>query len=211
MKKKQEPFNWGRTVALLILLGALGFWGVRLAGHGPSDLFKKPIDKAPDFSFTERSGRPFSSSELKGKVWVVDFIFAHCAGSCPMQSQKMKMLQEAWKGNPDLKLLSFTVDPVRDTPPFLKAYADDYHAEPDQWFFLTGFKKDLYKMIREGFKATAMESPEGGPGFDYIHTTRFYLVDAKGMIRGYYDGEKDEEMEMLRNDVRYLMGRRNKS
>jgi len=106
----------------------------------------------------------------------------------------MQILESEWKGNPDLKLVTFTVDPERDTAEFLKGYAKDYHAVENQCFFLTGPKEPLYHVIGDGFKVTAVEAPEGGPGFDYIHSTRLILVDARGRIRGMiWDGAEQDE------------------
>ncbi len=153
----------------------------------------------------DSDGKVFSSDELKGKVWVVDFIFSHCAGSCPMLSQKMRDLQEAWKGNPDLRLVTFTVDPERDTAPVLKQYAEDYRADTSQWVFLTGKKDDIYQTIRDGFREIAARDEQAGPGFDFIHTTRMVLVDGNGEIRGLYDGEDDKDVQKLRQDIQYLM------
>src|SRR5579862_6510443 len=106
--------RWKQWIGIALALGVLVFLGLKVMGSRPSNRFLKPTLKAPDFSFLERSGKIFSSSELKGKVWVVDFIFTHCAGSCPLLSQQMKYLQSEWKGNEDLKLVTFTVDPERD-------------------------------------------------------------------------------------------------
>ena len=204
---KKSPSSFLPKVVLLVLaVGALGFLGWRVWNSRPSDLFQKPVSSAPDFSFVDRSGRLFSSSELKGKVWVVDFIFAHCAGSCPMLSQKMMSLQADWNANPDFKLVTFTVDPERDTVAALKQYADDYHANPNQWFFLTGKKADIYQTIRGGFKEIADRDYEAGPGFEFIHSTRMVLVDGDGKIRGLYDGENDQDVAKLKQDIKYLMG-----
>jgi len=207
MKNSKSP--WKIYLVAGLALASLAFLGYQVWESRHSDLFQKGVMKAPDFSFQERSGRTFSSSELAGKVWVVDFIFGHCAGSCPLLSRQMQLLGTEWKGNPYFKLVTFTVDPEHDTAEFLKGYAADYHADPDQWFFLTGEKAALYKVIREGFKATAVEAPEQGPGFDFIHSTRLMLVDAKGEIRGLYDGEQDEDIQKLHKDVKFLMSSRN--
>ena len=197
------------TVGLAFIV--LAFSGYRVWDSRHSDKFQTNVMQAPDFSFQDQSGRVFSSSELKGKVWVVDFIFAHCAGSCPLLSQQMKKLQTEWKGNQDLKLVTLTVDPERDTVKTLKTYADDLKADENQWVFLTGPKPDLYKVIREGFKVTAMPNEEKIPGYDFIHSTRLILVDAKGVVRGLYDGEQDEDLKKLNQDVRFLMSSRSKS
>jgi protein SCO1/2 len=189
----------------ILAVGALSFLGLKVLGSRPSDKFSKPLLEVPPFTFDEKSGRKFSSAELKGKVWVADFVFTRCAGSCPMLTHQMQVLQEAWKGNGDLKLVSFTVDPEHDTVAVMKKYAEDAKAEPSQWYFLTGPKKDLYSVIRDGFKVTAMEDPGGDPGFEFIHTTRMMLVDGNGMIRGLYDGQEDADMKKLWADVRYLL------
>ena len=202
---------WKIYLVTLLALGGLAFLGYQVRESRHSNLFQKGDMNAPPFSFQERSGRIFSSSELAGKVWVVDFIFGHCAGSCPLLSQQMSLIQKEWKGNPDLKLVTFTVDPTHDTAEFLKAYAADYHADPDQWFFLTGEKVALYKVIREGFKAVALEAPEQGPGFDFIHSTRLMLMDARGRVRGLYDGEQDTDIQKLHKDVKFLMSSKSHS
>lgn len=193
--------------ALIAILG-VGFLGYQVLATRHSDKFSKSLLKAPEFKFEERSGRFFSSDELKGKVWVVDFIFTRCAGSCPMLTHQMSVLQEAWKGNGDLKLVTFTVDPDHDTREVMKKYAEDAKADPSQWFFLSGAKKDIYPVIRDGFKVTAMADPQAEPGFEFIHTTRMMLVDGHGDVRGIYDGQEDGDMKKLWADVRYLMSSR---
>lgn len=207
MKRDKKSSNsfLPKTILLVLALGALGFLGWRVWSSRPSDRFQKPISSAPDFSFTDSDGKAFSSAELKGKVWVVDFIFCHCAGSCPLLSQKMGKLQDTWKGNPDFRLVTFTVDPERDTVKVLKQYAEDYRADTNQWAFLTGKKADVYKTIREGFKEIADPDPQGRIGFEFIHTTRMILVDGNGKIRGLYDGESDQDILKLRQDIKYLL------
>ena len=207
--KKRQP--WTVQLVLLAALAALGYFGYKSWTYRSSDKFLAPDMKVPDFTFPERSGKDFTSDRLKGKVWVVDFIFAHCAGSCPLLSQQMALLQKEWKGNGNLKLVTFTVDPERDTVEALKKYADDLKADPDQWFFLTGKKDEIYKTIREGFKAAAARDLEAPPGFDYIHSTRLYLIDGRGMVRGMYDGDNESDLKKLHQDVRHLMNSWSKS
>lgn len=200
-----KKFDWKTGLLVLLTGSGLLVLGYRVFASRPSDRFTGPLSAAPAFSFQDRSGRMFSSSELKGKVWAVDFIFAHCAGSCPMISTHMSLLQKQWRGNGDFKLVTFTVDPERDTVEALKTYAQEYNAEDNQWFFLTGKKAEIYNVIGNGFKLTAYPNPEKVTGFEFIHSTRILLVDANGMIRGMYDGENDDDMKKLPQDVRYLM------
>ncbi len=208
MEGKIPLKTWLFFGVVLIGLNLFGYWTWT---HRPSDRLLQPQMAAPDFSFPERSGQTFSSDELKGKVWVVDFIFAHCAGSCPLLSQQMQLLQKDWKDDPDLQLVTFTVDPERDTVESLKKYADDLKADPAKWFFLTGEKEALYKVIRDGFRAAAQRDPLAPAGFEYIHSSRIYLVDSKGMIRGFYDGTDEADLKKLHQDVKYIMSRWSKS
>ena len=142
----------------------------------------------PNFSLTERSGRTFNSSELKGKLWIADFVFTHCAGPCPLISGEMKRLQEQFKGRNDIRLVSFSVDPERDTPEVLSAYADRYGADPARWIFLTGEKAHVFDIIQRYFHLGVSENI--GDDLDPVaHSTKFVLVDTSGQIRGYYDSQ----------------------
>lgn len=208
MEERMSFKPWFFFAAALVVLGLEGY---RVWNHRPSDRLQQIQMKAPDFVFPERGGQVFSSDQLKGKVWAVDFIFAHCAGSCPLLSQQMALLQREWKGNPDFRLVTFTVDPERDTVEALKKYADDLKADPVQWSFLTGKKDDIYKVIRDGFKAAAQRDPLAPVGFEFIHSSRIYLVDAKGMVRGFYDGTDETDLKKLHQDIKFLMNKWSKS
>jgi len=157
---------------------------------------------APAFSFTERSGREVQSSELAGKVWVADFIFTSCAGACPVMTEKMRALQE--KLPPEIRLVSFTVDPERDTPETLRSYAERAGADRERWLFLTGNKEALYKLSIEGFKL-GVDDAAGTPAEPITHSTRFVLVDREGRIRGYYGMEDETALERLEEDATGLL------
>jgi protein SCO1 len=157
----------------------------------------------PAFEFVERSGESVSLESLKGKVWVADFIFTHCAGPCPLISSKMSRLQKAVRELDDVRLVSFTVDPERDTPEVLREYAQRYQAEPERWLFLTGPKEPLYQLVGEGFHL-AVEDGESEAG-QVTHSTRFVLVDQQGRIRGYYDGAQPGTADALLPDIRALL------
>ena len=160
----------------------------------------------PNFSLTERSGKPLTQADLLGKIWIADFIFTHCAGPCPLMSARMAKLQASLKELADVRLVSFTVDPVRDTPSVLAKYADNYGADPKKWFFLTGEASAIYSLSTNGFHLAAIEDSDGKNQPD--HSTRFALVDRKAHLRGYYDGTSEEAIARLITDVKQLLRER---
>ena len=150
--------------------------------------------RVADFTLTDRSGQPISLKDLKGEIWIADFIFTHCAGQCPMMSRQMSQLQK--KLPPTIPLVSFTVDPTRDTPEILSGYAKTYHAQEGHWFFLTGDKETLNRLTTS-FYMNTLEDPN-------MHSLRFVLVDGKAQIRGYYDGTDESAIQKLMNDAKRL-------
>jgi protein SCO1/2 len=156
----------------------------------------------PDFSLIERSNRPVTLEDFQGRVWVANFIFTSCAGMCPIMSDKMQLLQDTLPS--DVRLVSFTVDPERDTPEVLTAYAERYKADPNRWLFLTGPKETLHKLSLEGFKL-GLDETQGTQIEPITHSSRFVLVDKAGQIRGYYGSEDSEAMSKLAEDAGRLL------
>ncbi|MSS73026.1 MAG: redoxin domain-containing protein [Candidatus Latescibacteria bacterium] len=185
------------AVTLVGFVGVTAFlWG-REQGRRPSPL---PVyGSVPDFELTERSGRTVRLADLKGRIWVADFIFTSCAGPCPMLSQQMSGFQTALARAPEIRLVSFSVDPERDTPAVLSEYAARYKADRERWLFLTGDRTTVYRLIREGFRLTVEEEPESEG--QILHSLRFALVDRAGQVRGYYNGDDPESLRRLLPDV----------
>jgi cytochrome oxidase Cu insertion factor (SCO1/SenC/PrrC family) len=150
---------------------------------------------APTFTLVNEDNVQVSSDSLKGHPYVAAFIFTNCTSTCPMMSGKMSGLQ-AGIPQPEIKLVSFTVDPDRDTPDVLKKYAQRFKADESRWFFLTGAKPEMQN-VESGFKVRlprAEPTDNGGPE----HSDRFILVDAKGIVRGIFDSKDDTSMGDLR-------------
>ncbi len=155
---------------------------------------------APAFALTDQSGAPFPSARLRGRVWVVDFVFTHCSSICPTLGSRMIELQEKF---PELVAVSLTVDPDRDTPQRMKEYSEKYFkADPRRWIWLTGDKKELYSLMREGFKVT-----EPGPPTpeDIPHAPYLLLFDGRGRLRGTYAGTDRERFDVLLVDAARLL------
>ena len=167
----------------------------QLARYGP----------APDFSLVERNGSSVSSRDLRGRVWIADFIYTTCKDTCPLQSRLMAALQAKLKDYGDLRSVSITVDPRTDSTERLSEYADRYGADPDRWLFLTGDVQQIRRIVRDGFRLSA--DPAHGAGHDpvVLHSSRFVLVDRDGEIRGYYDSKDPGALRRLRESARGLL------
>ena len=156
----------------------------------------------PDFSLTDQSDMTVTLADLKGKVWVADFVFTNCGGTCPMMTDKMRRLQQGLPA--EIRMVSISVDPERDTPQALAAYAKEHGATRERWLFLTGDKQSLYDLCVKGFKLPLDDS--GGTVAEPItHSTRFVLVDKQGVIRGYYGATEEEDMKRLDADAKKLL------
>jgi protein SCO1 len=151
----------------------------------------------PDFALTDQSNQPFlSANALRGKVWIADFIFTNCPGPCPRMSAQMRQVDAALRPEiKDLRLVSFTVDPARDTPEVLAKYAAHYQADPGVWFFLTGPQAELHNLARNVFTL-------GDVNGDLEHSTRFVLIDRHSRVRGFYLTSDEDALPRLIADAK---------
>jgi len=151
----------------------------------------------PRFQLTAQDGQPFDGTVLEGKIWVADFFFTTCPGPCPRMTSQMHQIQEATWKMPDVRLVSFTVDPVRDTPQQLTLYAKAHHASSGHWYFLTGSRATLNHLGLDVFKLNHVDGT-------LQHSTRFVLVDKRSHIRGYYDTSEPNSIPKLVADIHAL-------
>lgn len=161
----------------------------------------KPV---PAFSLTERSGDTVTKSDLLGKVWVADFIFARCPGPCPKLSARMSAIQRSLKDRAgDVRLVSFSVDPINDTPAALRHYAKRFKADASMWLFLTGTDRDaVYNLIVNGFLLPVIPAGEDEP---LAHSNYFVVVDRLGNIRAYHDGLESGATGRILQDINQLL------
>jgi protein SCO1/2 len=189
--------------ALWLQLGSRPQFGI---GGSETDDRLKLYGAVPDFSLTERSGQEIGLAKLRGKIWIADFIYTTCTDTCPLQTAAMAKLQEEFAGKPDVQLVTFTVDPERDTPKVLSLYADKHQADAKRWYFITGQRDRIIRLIQEGFHLSVATPPNGIDANGMIpHSPRFVLVDKKARIRGYYDSRELEPFLRLKNDIETLL------
>lgn len=171
---------------------------------GPQDENKEGEERyhhIPEFTLVDQFGDTVTRDRFEGNIFVADFFFTHCPSICPKMTAHLKELQARFDKE-DIMIASYSVDPVRDTSARLMEYAKRYDVNHDNWTFLTGDKKQIYLLARNGYFISASEG-SGGPD-DFIHSDLFTLVDKKGRIRGYYRGTKDADIEQLIKDIEKL-------
>lgn len=193
---------WKATLILIpIVTAGLLFW---LRQAQVQQLTNRTIPSygvLPSFELVDQDAQAFGSAQLAGKIWIADFIFTSCPGPCPIISTRMSELQKPLERT-DIQLVSFTVDPEKDTPEVLRAYAEKLHARSNRWAFLTGSRDAIYALTRDGFKLAVSDGSEeeGIP----VHSTRIVLVDRRGAIRGYYDALAPDAVTKLLADANHL-------
>lgn len=165
-----------------------------------------PGHKVKPFAFTNQEGKTITNAEVEGKIYVVEYFFTTCKGICPRMNENMSKVYTAYRGKNDVMILSHTVDPLKDTVGAMKAYSLRFDADPKQWEFLTGSKKELYDMARYSYLVTAADDTAiTDIESDFIHTDRFVLVDRGGRIRGQYKGTDIGEVNQLIGDIGELL------
>lgn len=208
--KTASRLVWAALVAVLAVVAAAGVasLGRRSGGDGGALGGLQVLGELPDFDLSERSGRRVRLGDLRGTVWVADFVFTRCAGVCPVLSTRMAALQEPLRigEDPGVRLVSFSVDPAHDSPEVLREYAARYGASEQGWLFLTGERDQLHRLIKDGFRLSVAErdAAVADPNEMITHSDRFVLVDGKGRIRGYYHGTEEESVARLVRDLQAL-------
>jgi protein SCO1/2 len=155
------------------------------------------FSEIPQFDLVAQSGQPFDSRSLDGHIWIADFIFTTCTNVCPLMSNHMRRVQQATAGTPEVKLVSFTVDPANDTPAVLAEYAQRYKADPARWTFLTGEIARLNDLGLNAFKLNPVDGKRDP-------SPRFVLIDRRRRIGGYYLSGDDGFPSNLLRDLRLL-------
>lgn len=177
IRGRMHKLGWAGAFLGFVLAVTMGYsmWQASVR----RDVEQLPVIRAvPEFALTDQNGDEVTMADLRGKIWIADFIFTRCAGPCPLMTARMLEMRKALVKTPEVKLVSVTVDPAYDTPEVLKAYAEANFADPNRWKFLTGEKEVIEKLVTEGFMQHLAEE-NGEP----VHGTMFLLVDGQGMVR----------------------------
>ena len=200
-------------LTMIIITVAAGCETKKLPYLGEPDVVNKVIDgkekeekiypTIPDFSFTNQDKQTVTQADFKNKVYVADFFFVTCPTICPIMKKNMLTVYKEFKDNPDVKILSHTIDPEHDNPDVLKQYATDLGVAGTMWQFVTGDREKIYDIGQKHYMVSAMEDSSQAGG--YIHSGAFVLIDKERHIRGMYDGTTEEGTKKLMRDMKILL------
>lgn len=206
------PMLLSLTALYLMYLFGVG-QGDTLPVYHPSDFNPQLVDASlrstserhsvADFELRNQNGRLITQNDYSDKIYVTDFFFTRCPSICPVMTNNMGRLQQLFKDEADVMLLSISVTPKLDSVPLLKAYSEKHGAMEGKWNITTGDKKHIYALARKSYFAVVDEN-DGGLQ-DFIHTPNFILVDRQKRIRGVYDGTKNEEIDRLIQDIERIL------
>jgi len=155
-----------------------------------------------DFKFVDQDSAEVTNATFNNKIYVADFFFTSCRTICPIMKTQMLRVYDSIQNDPDILLLSHSIDPEYDTVALLHDFAERLGVKSDKWHFVTGNKEDIYKTAQTSYFATALEDKSEPDGF--IHSGAFLLIDKERRIRGKYDGTKEDDVNRLLADLARL-------
>jgi len=195
-------------IGFFIALALVFYFILTLVIPGYGKIKSPRISIVQPFSFTDQDGKTVTEKTVEGKIYVADFIFTRCGSICPKMTSNMGMIQEKFKNDNDVLLLSHSVTPDMDSVPVLKRYAETKGVISGKWHLLTGKEEDIYALAKKQYYAGDTIGYYQ-TGNEFLHTENFILVDKLRRIRGVYNGTLSLEMERLMEDIVTLKKEKN--
>ena len=211
MSSTSQLVRWGTWGVLAVTIAAVGtvFLLTLLVPKTPP---LPEYGEVPNFVLTNQVGRAVTLADLTNQVWVANIVFTRCPGPCLQMTRQMKLIQDAVPPQLPVRFISLTADPDFDSPAVLEQYAQKMLADENRWQFLTGPKQRVYGLAMKGLKLAIEENPDPGPTeSQFIHSTRFVVIDQAGRLRGVsFDGTDPNLVSQVVRTVKQLVreGRR---
>lgn len=159
--------------------------------------------KIRDFSFIDQDSLVFDKAAIGDRIHIADFFFTSCPSICPKVMQQMLRLQERYKNDDRVLLVSYTLDPKRDTPARLKSFGTKVGADFSMWKFVHGEKDSIMALANEDYYVPAFEDPEAPGGFD--HSGKLLLIDTDGHFRAFAEGTEPESVTAFFDKIDILL------
>ncbi len=156
----------------------------------------------PDFAFVDQDSQLVTNATFEGKIYVVDFFFTHCPTICPKVKAQAKRIYDKYYDNPNVMILSHSIDVKNDTVGQLHHYAQKLGISATKWRLVTGDHDAIYG-IAEDYASVAVEDPDSPGGFD--HSGRLILVDKNRHVRSFCDGTDPESVTKFMKDIDRLL------
>jgi protein SCO1/2 len=161
------------------------------------------IPRIAPFKLANQNGDTITEKNFAGKIYVADFIFTSCGGICPNMTSNMRKVQETFKNDDNVLLLSHSVTPELDSVAVLKTYAELNGLISGKWHLVTGARKMIYDLARHSYFADEDLGRQRDEN-EFLHTEKFFLVDQDGRLRGVYNGVLPAEIDRLIEDITLL-------
>lgn len=159
--------------------------------------------KIPDFEFISQDSVKLTQEFVAGKIYIADFFFTTCPTICPKMKTQMLRIYEKYKDNPNVILLSHSIDPRHDTPAVLKEFRSNLGIKGNSWQMVTGDKAKIFEIGQKSYMVSAADDPTQPGGV--VHSGAFILVDKNRHIRGIYDGTVPAKVDNLMEDLEILL------
>jgi protein SCO1/2 len=175
--------------------------------HSPGSRDDRAIHRVAPFSFVDQDGQEVTDASLRGKIYVANFFFTSCPAICPRMTASLTLIQDAFADDPDVLLVSHTVDPESDTPERLSSYARAHRIKSGKWHLVTGDQATIYTLARTSYFAEKELGVKKGTN-EFLHTENMLLVDRRGHLRGVYNATLPAEARRVIEDIRLLSAER---
>lgn len=155
------------------------------------------------FRLINQEGDTITERSVAGKIYVTDFFFTSCPGICPKMTTNMALLQDAFREDDEILLISHSVTPEHDSVPVLQDYALASGVDARKWHLLTGDREQIYKLGRQDYFVEEDLGLQKDPE-EFLHTENFVLIDQQRHIRGIYNGLNKASIAQLITDIHTL-------
>jgi protein SCO1/2 len=202
---------WGGLLLVIAGISGTFLWN-NLRPGSTGTAYPLPVyGQVVDFRLTNQFGEAVSPATFRGHLWLTDIIFTRCPGPCSKMTKLMSEVQAALPAGSAVKLVSLTTDPDFDTPSILETYGKRFNADFQRWSFLTGDKRQIYRLAVDDLKLVVVEKPppeRENPEDLFVHSTVITLIDTRGRLRGIYETTEPESKQRILAAVTTLLNER---